>query len=267
MQSLVIFILLVFFSTSTYAQQRPQESFNLNSWNVIVATGTFVSPQFEGSKQYRVLPLPFIRASKGNYFIQTEGPGLTANILNHSRLKLGPSLQFRSERDKDVKNSVLKKFKTINSSIEAGGFLSYSIPVGPPGTNITTKIKAMFDLGDAHNGYTINSSITFSKVLNRRTRIGITLSTNFGDQNYNNTYYGLSAYNKIISGYSLYKAGSGFNDIGSSVNVTYSLKNNWGLIGIFGYKKLIGPAKNSPIIKNIGTRNQFLSSIGVSYRF
>ncbi len=267
MHSLVIFVLVLMFSTSTFAQQRPQGSFNSNSWDVIVATGTFISPQFVGSKQYRVLPLPFIRASKGNYFIQTEGPGLTANILNHSRIKLGPSLRFRSERDGDVKNSILKQFKTINSSVEVGGFLSYSIPVGPPGTNITTKIKTMFDLGDAHNGYTINSSITLNKVLNRRTRIGITFSANFGDQNYNNTYYGLSAYNKKISGYLLYEAGSGFNDIGSSVNVTYSLKNNWGLIGIFGYKKLIGPAKTSPIIQNIGTRNQFLSSIGVSYRF
>ncbi len=36
--------------------------------------------EFEGAKQYRILPIPYFRASKENSFIQTEGPILTTNI-------------------------------------------------------------------------------------------------------------------------------------------------------------------------------------------
>ena len=267
MLKLISFIIIFTFAAPAFAQQQGRPGFDQNKWNFLIATGPFVSPEYEGAKNYRVLPLPFIRASKGNYSIQTEGPGLTANIIDDANFNAGPSLQFRGERDDDVNNPVLKRFETINSSIEAGGFISYRFATGPRGEGVTAKIKTMFDIGNAHKGYTISNSLSYNKPIGPKLRMGVSLSTTYADKNYNNTYFGINTFNAAQCGFQLYEANSGFKDIGGMLNLAYSFDQQWGLVGLFGYKKLIGSADDSPIIKNIGTSNQFLGSIALSYRF
>lgn len=264
----IISAALIFsFTAPALAQQGGRPSFDSDKWNILLAVGPFVAPEYEGATRYRVLPLPFIRASKGNYFVQTEGPGLTANIINDANFNAGPSVEFRGERDDDVRNVVIKQFETINSSVEAGGFVSYRFATGPRGEGVTAKIKTMFDIGNAHNGYTISNSLSYSKPISQKLRLGLSLSTTYGDQNYNNAYFGINANNAAQSGLQFYRAGSGFKDIGTTLNLIYAIDNKWGLVGLFGYKKLIGSAADSAIVTNIGTPNQFLGSIALSYRF
>lgn len=267
MKKIVCAALVLSFATPALAQQRSRPGFDPNKWNVLFAVGPFIAPEYEGARRYRVLPLPFIRATKGNYFIQTEGPGLTANIINDPNFNAGPSLEYRGERDDDVNNPILKQFETVNSSVEAGGFISYRFPTGPRGEGVTAKIKAMFDIGDAHNGYTLSNSLSYAKPIGTKLRLGLSVSATYADQNYNNTYFGINAFNAAQSGFQTYQAGSGIKDIGGTLNLIYSIDEQWGLVGLFGYKKLVGASTDSPIIKNIGTSNQFLGSIALSYRF
>ena len=116
--------LLLSFTVPAFAQQPTRPGFDPDKWNFMIATGPFIAPQYEGATNYRVLPLPFIRASKGNYSIQTEGPGLTANIINDPNFNAGPSIEFRGERDDDVNNTILKQFETINSFNSFNGIVS-----------------------------------------------------------------------------------------------------------------------------------------------
>ena len=272
-KSISTFLLLSLFTLPTLAQERPaggagnRPGFNADKWNFLVAVGPFFAPEFEGATHYRFLPIPFLRASKGNYYIQTEGPGLTANVINSRNIKAGPSIQFRGERDSDVRNTLVKRLQTINSSIELGGFLSYSIPLDNPGEQIEAKIKTMFDAGNAHNGYTVATSLSYSRIIERRIRLGLSLSSTYADSNYNNTYFGVSAIDAIRGAIPTYATSSGIKDIGAAINLGYSIDRNWGVVALFGYKKLLNPAKNSPIIISAGTTNQFIGNIGVSYRF
>lgn len=273
LKSIFTILLTSLITLASFAQERPQggqggrPGFNADKWNFIVAAGPFISPEFEGATHYRLLPIPFVRASKGNYYVQTEGPGLTANVINSSTIKAGPSIQYRGERDQDVNNTLVRQLETINSSIELGGFLSYSVPLDNPGEQVEAKIKTMFDTGNAHNGYTVSASLSYSRIIERKIRLGFSLSSTYGDDNYNNTYFGVSAADAIRGALPTYTATSGIKDVGATMNIGYSIDQNWGIVGLIGYKKLLSPAKNSPIIISAGTTNQFIGNIGISYRF
>lgn len=267
MNRLVSVAVVLSFSLPSLAYSQGRPAFDPNKWNVIVAAGPFVSPEFEGATHYRVLPIPFIRASKGNYYIQTEGPGITANIFNDRNFNFGPSIQYRGERDEDVNDPIIRRFETINSSVEAGGFASYQIPLGPRGESVAAKIKILFDIGNAHNGYTVDGSVSYNKMFGQKVRASLSVSSTYADKNYNQTYFGVNITNAAISGFQPYNVGGGIKDIGATVNLNYLIDENWGILALLGYKKLLKPATDSPIIKNVGTSNQFLGTVGISYRF
>lgn len=268
---IVLALFVMSATTAVFAQGRPPEGFgpmaDPNKWSTLIATGPFIAPEFEGATDYRVLPMPFVRARKGNYFIQTEGPGLTANIVNDRFFNAGPSIRYRGERDDDVQNMLVKRLEPINSSIIVGGFISYSVPLGKRGERIEAKIKPMFDIGDAHNGYSVATSLTYRRVFGPKMRFGLAVNATYADENYNNTYFGVNASNALLGYLPTYSAGAGLKDVGANFNLAYSFNQNWGIIGIVSYKKLLDPAKNSPLIQAAGTTNQFFGTIGLSYRF
>ncbi len=267
MKTMFLIFLMLLVPTLSFAQQGARPGEDRDSWTFLIAGGPFIFPEFEGATNYRVLPIPFFRASKGNYFIQTEGPGLTANLFNHRKLKFGPSVQYRGERDQDINNSIIQLFETINSTVEAGGFISYRFSLENPGEAITARIKTMIDLGDAHNGYNVSASLSYGRIIGLKTRVNVSLGSTYADQNYNNTYFGVSQTDATLSGFNIYQANSGIKDIGGTINIAHPLSNGWGITGLVGYKKLLSPAANSPIIQNAGTDNQFLGSVALSYRF
>jgi outer membrane protein len=49
--------------------------------------------------------------------------------------------------------------------------------------------------------------------------------------------------------------------------VTYALNNRWGLFGFARYERLLGDAAKSPIVRELGSRNQLSGGIGLNYTF
>ena len=244
-----------------------QPEYNPNDWHGIIAMGVMATSDYEGSNDYRILPLPFISISKGNYSIRTEGPGVAINIIDNANFNAGPVVAYRGERDNDVKDSLVKRLTTINSSVEAGGFISYGINLDKPGERIEASIKGLYDVGNAHNGYTVTGSLSYRTVIERKYSIGITASTTYGNEKYNNTYFGVSSADALISGLPQYNADSGIKDVGATATIGYQFNNKWGVMVIGNYTKLLSPAKDSPLITAVGDTNQFFGGTAVTYRF
>ena len=258
-------------AASTVATANAQEGgpggYDPNDWHGFIAVGVVAAPDYEGSKQYRVLPFPFFSVSKGNYSIRTEGPGVAINIIDNANFNAGPIVAFRPERDEDARDATVKTLTTINSSVEAGGFLSYGFDLDGPGERIEASVKSVFDLGDAHNGYTVQGSLSYRTVFERKYSFSLALSATYGDEKYNNTYFGVSAADSAISGIAQYNAESGLKDIGATTTLGYQFDDKWGMMVIGGYTKLLSPAKDSPLIQAVGNTNQFFGGTAVTYRF
>jgi outer membrane scaffolding protein for murein synthesis (MipA/OmpV family) len=79
------------------------------------------------------------------------------------------------------------------------------------------------------------------------------------------TYFSVDENNSARSGLDTYEAEAGFKDIGVTLSTSYSISRNWGVMGIMGYKRLLGDAEDSPIVAKEGSTDQFIGSLAVTY--
>ena len=123
-QILMISGLAVLGSTCSVMAEEPA-----SDWEIQLGAGAMVKPDYEGSDDYEVSPLPMVEISyKDRVFL--DGPSLGANLFiwNGTRpgdqLKIGPLVRYQMGRDEDD-NGALKGLGSVDGSAEVGGFISY----------------------------------------------------------------------------------------------------------------------------------------------
>jgi outer membrane autotransporter protein len=90
------------------------------------------------------------------------------------------------------------------------------------------------------------------------------ISADWGNDDFNSTYYGVTAAQSAASGLSQYTATSGFHTISVDLGVQVPVSDRWSLGGMVSYSKLTGDAKDSPIARQ--TDGTSVGLFGV-YRF
>jgi outer membrane protein len=87
---------------------------------------------------------------------------------------------------------------------------------------------------------------------------------NFGDDEFANTYFGVSS--DSTSSFADYDASGGALGAGLQVTGTYFINDKWSLEGAMSYEKLLGDAADSPITQN-GSEDQWRIGVGLSRAF
>jgi len=242
------------------AAQEPEPA-----WQIGIGAGAMVQPDYEGSDDYEISPLPMINISyRDRIFL--DGPMLGANLLNlegprpGDKLQAGPLLRWQMGREQDD-NDALRGLGDVDGSFEVGGFVSYGL--GPFSAGLT----AMQDAGDGHEGLTVELEGGYEHSFDESWSMRAEISTTWADDSYTKAYFGIDAAQAARSGYRQYSPGAGFKDIGVSVGVDYALSDNWAITGQVGYTRLLGDAADSPIVDDEGSANAFSAGIFVGYRF
>ena len=89
----------------------------------------------------------------------------------------------------------------------------------------------------------------------------------FSDARYQRAYFGVTPAASLASGLPAYRPGGGVHAVALASGLTYALNNRWGLFGYARYERLVGDAARSPIIRELGSRNQLSGGIGLNYPF
>ena len=98
-------------------------------------------------------------------------------------------------------------------------------------------------------------------------RIIYSASTSYVDDDYMNEYFGVDGSDAASSGLPFYEADGGIKDFGMGISVDYSFTPVWGVISWFNYYRMIGDAKDSPIVDSEGNRNQLKAGLVLTYSF
>lgn len=242
------------------AAQEPE-----SDWQIHLAAGAMVHPDYEGSDDYEIAPLPFISISyKDRVFL--EGTSLGANVLSlqgpapGDYLRIGPLLNYRMGRDQDD-NDALRGLGDVDGSVEVGAFVSYGI------RDFSVGVTALQDVSDGHDGMTVELKGGYGHRFDDRWGIRAEVSATWADDDYTQSYFGIDARQSLRSGYRQYDAEAGFKDVGLSFAVDYALSDGWAVTGQVGYARLLGDAADSPIVDDKGSANAFSAGIFVGYRF
>lgn len=95
-----------------------------------------------------------------------------------------------------------------------------------------------------------------------------TVSATFADSRYNDTFFGVSGKQSRDSRhmYEEYSAGSGVKDVSFSSGLTWPVTDSISVMLAGEYKRLTGPAADSPLVK-AGSKNQGAGMLGFVYTF
>lgn len=238
--------------------------------SIRLGLGPVVGSKYEGSDDYKVDPVPVVSLRYKNVLeIDNNEVKLTAfNLLfsantnmSGGTLKAGPliSLNFgRGERD----SPDLAGMGNVGTSLELGGFVSYSFD-----NNTRVRMRARQDVISGHKGATVSADVTQAFIRGTSFALGGIVAGTWASAPYMHSYFGVTPAQAARSGYPVYTPGGDFKDITLGLNGNYQFAKQWAVVANVSYKRLLGDAAASPLVRLVGSANQMSYSTFVVYSF
>jgi outer membrane protein len=262
-----ILVVIPAWSGHAWAQQldleveNPAEAQAAGQTTVAVGLGPGIAPDYEGSSDYKAVPIPFVSVRFSNDMsIQWIANLARANLIPSRTWMGGPILQYIQKRD-DVDNNKVDKLDTVDASLMAGGFFGVRFD------QFSLSLEAMQDIADGNEGAVVRLRGGYHIPISKEWSTSINAFTTWADDDYMEAYFGINQSNANKSGLKTFDADAGIKDVGIALPVTYSPWEHWSILGAVAYKRLLGDAADSPVVDDEGDKNQFIGGLVLIYRF
>lgn len=251
--------------------------------NLTVGLGLAAIPSYEGSDDYRVVPVPQVRGKVKDFAFWTRGPALYVDAIPNRDdsgidLQLGPIVGARFDRTsrKNIKDNAVAALGKRDTAIEIGGFAG----IGKTGIitsaydNLSARVAVTKDVGGAHESYIITPAIEYFTPLSIRSFVGLGVSADYAGKKFGGYYFDVTPAEALSSGLPAYnRAGdkAGFRKINASFTGGYSLsgdiRRGWTVFALGSYSRMLGRYADSPVVAIAGSKNQWIGALGVGYTF
>lgn len=239
-----------------------------------IALGAAMTPDYEGSNDYRLIPGGAIRGKAGGISFQTRGTYLYVDLLpggpGNVDFDFGPIAGVRLNRTGKIKDDFVDLLPERKTAIEVGGFAGIGVKgVTNPYDRLGVRLDVLKDVGDAHQSTTFSPSLEFSTPLSRTLFVGASLSADFAGDRYADYYFSITPLDALASGLPAFDADGGMKNwkAGLLVNQSLSgdLRRGLSLVGTGSYSRLVGDFKHSPIVSQRGSASQWFGALGLAY--
>jgi outer membrane protein len=231
-----------------------------NDLRVRAGLGAQVQPEFVGSDDYELAPLFQLDLARGSNPFRVGAPDDSFGIRLFSKdgFSIGPSANIQSSRKESEVGAPVGKVPT---TVEVGGFAEYQL-------SETVRFRAELRKGiGGHKGEV--GSIGADRIWRDGDRYTFSIGPRvlFSDARFQRAYFGVDNAAALASGLPAYRPDGGIYALGATSGMTYQFSPRWGLFGFARYERLVGDAAKSPIIRELGSRNQLSGGLGLSYTF
>ncbi|MBB5701126.1 outer membrane scaffolding protein for murein synthesis (MipA/OmpV family) [Ochrobactrum daejeonense] len=247
--------------TDVYAAETVQpvrRHFWSGDWYLKVGAAGLVAPKFEGSNKYRFSAQPLIslgRQGEATRF-SSRNDNVSFALIDNDRFRAGIAGKLLWGGDNDIHGLKDDKFGG-----EVGGF----VDVYP-----TDWLRVRGEVRQgiwAHKGVVADIAADAFYDVTPAIRVSGGPRATFASKDYFKTYYGVDAEEAVASGLSEYHPGSGFKSVGVGGAITWKATDKIDT-SLFGeYSRLQGSAKDSSIVKERGSPDQFMVGVSATYRF
>lgn len=261
---LFLFAVLILAPGVLRAQQAAIEVDNAPT---VVGVLVGAAPDYLGSKEYKGVIAPFLKYTlPGSYqYLLLRGTELSFNLINHPSFRFGPVVNYRPERG-SVENSQVDRMETIDAALEGGAFAGFEcIDKSNPRRRFLATLTWTADMSGVYNGWLVTGLVRGWEPIAKEWDVGLTLSATYGDNAYTNKYFGVDPTDAFFSRLPRYTASSGFRDISVTPAIVYHVNQNWHIAGGVRYSRLVGDAEGSPLVDDVGSKDQFIFGAGVLY--
>lgn len=259
------------------AQDEEQHS------TLTIGVGAAMIPSYEGSDDYRVLPIAQARGKLHDIAFWTRGTALYVDAIPDPTgtgvdFELGPVVNLRLDRTsrKAIRDDAVRMLGKRDLAVEVGAFVG----IGKTGVitsdydNLSARVAVTKDVAGAHGDYVITPSIEYFTPLSMTTFVGLGVSADYVGKKYGRYYFDITPQDSLASGLAAYDRagrGSGFRrmnvNLSAGKSLSGDLRTGWAIFGVAGYARLLGKYADSPIVSDVGSRNQFAGALGIGYTF
>jgi len=234
-----------------------------------LGVGPVVLPEYMGDDRYKISPAPLISLRYRDWFeIDNNELKITARSklvntrteVGGGRLRFGPLISLDFGRDENDSNDLIG-LGNVGTSLELGAFVGYAY--GP----VRGRIKAKYDVAGGHGGALIKGDVSLAVYRDEKLSVGSVASVTWASSDYMNSYFGITGAQSVGSGLAVYAPGSGFRDFSLGLGGNYAINDRFSVISNVGYSRLLKDAKNSPLVAQRGSPNQWQFSSYVVYSF
>jgi len=225
-----------------------------------LGVGPVYRPDYFGSDDYifDADPQVFLRVRN---FVFFDDDGADLALFGFSGFSLGPSIRIVGERSEDD-NPALTGLGTVGTTFELGGFVSTTFV-----DRFNVRFKVRKGLRTGHRGLIVDAFGT--ALLFRRGRFSSSVSaqaTWIGDD-YADAFFSVTPEQSLASGLNEFDARSGIRNIGGSLNGYINLGRKWSVNPYVTYDLVVGNVADTPIIADLGSRNQFRAGFHIIRQF
>ena len=225
-------------------------------WQIQVGGGVMVAPEYEGSDEYEVMPVPDISVDyKDGLFFANIFDGIGSYPIQGEDYKVGASVGFALGRDEDD-----------SDDLRGMGDIDISPTVNLLAEHSYRKVTLSGKISQGDEDYGTTAEVDLGKMfpVNEKLMIMGKVGTKWASEDHMKTYFGVSSGQSARSGYSQYDADAGFKSVGFNVGAFYSISERWNVKFMAGGDQLLGDAADSPIVKQEFQPSAFLTT---GYKF
>lgn len=233
------------------------------TWIVTISGNGVAQPRFPGARDYTAFGYPSVEIRKAGEPVRFSAPddGISFTLFESPNFRFGPVARFQAGRYLSDDRRRLFGLRKVEWSVEPGAFVEFW-----PTQFLRARVELRHGV-HGHDGFVGSLGADFIQPLGALT-LSIGPRFQYGDEAFNSRYFSVSPVEATLNGrVSPYSAGGGFNTVGALAAATYTVNEQWAVTGYGGYNRLVGDAGRSPIVRSLGTPNQFTFGAKVSYSF
>ena len=245
-------------------EPAPQPMKEAPAWLVTIRAQVVGSPEFPGSDEYSVVAFPTIsiRRNDGPERFGAPDDGISFVVFGSAHWAVGVVGRYQGGRYLQ-QDRRLYGIQDAKWAIEPGLFGEFWA--------LTDTVRLRGEMRYGINGY---NGLIGSVALDYVHRMSPRLVLNAGPRmtiagsEYMDTYFGVTAQDAAWNGtVTPYSPGAGVKSVGLAAAATYRWNEQWTTTLRGQYDRLVGPAGDSPIVRNFGSQNQFTLGASASYTF
>lgn len=238
------------FDQERFNNEKPERN-----WSLIVGAGGIYEPEYEGSGDFKIQPVPFIVFTYGEW-LEIDPRGITITALRHDGFALAAKVGYEGGRDDDDADR-LDGLGDIDFAATVGAKASYNWN----GFEIYAAVDQTISGSESLIG---TFGAEYQAPVTERLILGAGVEAVVANDKHMQSYFGVTAAQSARSGLSEYKAEAGLKRVNVSASAIYMLSENWLVRGEVGLGILTGDAADSPITEE---KLQPSTSLFVGYKF
>jgi len=232
---------------------HPDWSSPASRWDVTVGGGVGVRPTYEGSDRYAVTPVPYIDVTYDDWL--SLGPGGLSAYWHDGNLRIGGGLTRNGGRKDSDGNGIfnegdarLKGLGNIGSAVGFKAFASYKLGLVKVSGTVTKFNGSTSSNGSPTNdGVLVGIDAAMPFHLTDKLMIMTKVGATWANQNYMQTFFGVTAMQAANSRFSPYTANAGLKNVDVGIGASYRFNPRWSIHVLLDVKELTGDAAKSPI--------------------